>query len=473
MKNNTLRTIIFAIIEIITVSNIAAQPQQLSLEECRNMAIESNTIARMAELNSLKAKYTVKAVTANFLPRFKITGYYVMSNLKLEETISGGYLPTYVPAADGSLQPNLMTIGGQPVMINGEPVFNQYAYFPDITLSAKFDNAYNAGLCVEQPIFMGGKIVAGYRMSKHGAKLAAINEEYSQDDILVRTEDAYWKCIEAREMTEVAKSYHDVVAEFYRNMQNAVEVGMRTPKDLVAVQSKLNEAELNLARANNAVRLSSMNLCFVIGLPLTSDIVLTDTLDDNRTVTSTNDVDVTNRSEYRMLTEQVAMKGEEVKIVRADYLPQLAVAGYYGYTNGFQFNDTKMLDRSTLAGVVTLSIPLFHWGEGHNKIKVAKVEKELLQLQLDEAAQQMMLEVTQDANLLDESWLEVQLTSTSLKQAEQNLIDSRNRFEVGNETLADHLEAQSLWRNASADYVKALAALRLAETGYLRSIGKL
>lgn len=68
--------------------------------------------------------------------------------------------------------------------------------------------------------------------------------------------------------------------EFLRTVSNAVEAGMKSRNDLMKVQVQLNRAELQLQRADNGVRLSRMNLCQMVGLPLDSDIVPSESFGD-------------------------------------------------------------------------------------------------------------------------------------------------------------------------------------------------
>ena len=69
----------------------------LNLETCREMALES----------SKKAEFERKAYRANFLPKLSATGLYAYMQKKSSFTIDGGYLPTFVPGANGELVYNL------------------------------------------------------------------------------------------------------------------------------------------------------------------------------------------------------------------------------------------------------------------------------------------------------------------------------------------------------------------------------
>lgn len=439
----------------------------LTLDSCRNMAIENNRNGAIAREQSAVADYTEHSMRANFLPKFSASGQYLYSNGKIERTIKGGYLPTFVPAADGSLTPNLMGV------VNGEPVFNMYAYFPDINLDLEIGSIYALAARVEQPIFMGGKIVSAHKMSRIGQQVAAANERLTREQIIVSSDEAYWNCVRAREMRRAAISYRDVVNELLRNVNNAVEAGMRSKNDVLKVQVRLNEAELNLLRAENAIKLSDMNLCYVVGLPLETAIEPCDALTDMPETAAGEQIDLSRRPEYEMLAAQKALKEQNVRLVQSDFLPQLGVAGGYGYMNGAKFNGQRLLDKASFFGVVSLSVPIFHWGEGSNKTRAAKAESNIASLQMEDGVNKMNLEVTRAYNNLTEALGEVTFCQRSLAQADDNLTDSRNRFEAGMDTVSDLLEAQALRQKAWAALIDARASVALANTQYLKSLGRL
>ena len=67
----------------------------------------------------------------------------------------------------------------------------------------------------------------------------------------------------------------------------------------------------------------------------------------------------------------------------------------------------------------------------------------------------------------------MRLTAKSLLQAKENLMVSKNRYEVGMESLTNYMEAQAQWQKAWSDWIDAKAELRVSETHYLRATGRL
>ena len=450
----------------ISLSSILFAQQKLTVEMARDMALKNNKQVAIASENREIAKNSVKVYRANFLPKFSATGNYLLTTASLEKKIDAFHLPTFVPDATGQLVPNILTT------VDGIPVFKEYAYFPGMDLSLKPNGTYITGLSVEMPIYVGGKISSAYKMSKIGVEMARLNETKTQNEVILLADQAYWTYVETLELEKTAQMYIDLVKQLEKDVTNLYNVGMVPRNDLLKVQVKLNEIELQLLRAENGVRLSKMNLCHVVGLPLNSDI----TVDQELGCDAKKDFPMPNlfsRPEYELLSKQIEIKEQQVQIVKSDFLPRLGIAGSMNYANGLKLNDNMLLDNTALSAVVSVSIPVFHWGEGRNKVRNAISEKKLASLQRDELAEKMELEIQKTLHEFNEAEARVRLTKNSLNQAEENLRESRDRYQLGLEKLSDLLEAQAMWQKARSEMISANSAYKIAETSYLKAAGRI
>lgn len=440
-----------------------------TLDKCREMATSNNTSNSIAKENIAKAQYTLNSYRANYLPKFSVAGTYMYSNQTFSKTITGGYLPTFVPDPQtGALTPNILGMGP-----DGSIIFKEYAYMPDIPFELKFDGIYNFRISVEQPIFMGGKIVAANKMASIGRDVSRLQQTLTRSQVIEECDKAYWTCVKAGQMLVLAQKYCDMLNELSKNVENAVNVGMVHNKELLTVRVKQNEAELSLRKAQNGVRLATMNLCYTIGIPMTSKIAVADSFEGMEQAIIPDGVDISSRPEYAMLSKQVDLKKYQERLVRSDYLPNLGVMAMYGYTNGVKLNNEKIIDGSSVVALASLKIPIFHWGEGYNKIRAAKSERKIAQMQMDDLSRKMELEANQAMNAMDEALFEVTMTRKSLSQAEESMKVCKDQYEVGLETLANYLMSQTSWQKAYADYIAAQADLQLSKTVYLKTIGKL
>jgi outer membrane protein TolC len=449
----------------------------MTLEKCRESALEHNRTIAVAAFREAQAEDTRKAYRANFFPKISATGDYLYTHANLKYRLAGNYLPTFVPdPVTGQLQPNVLLnpVTGEPVIgADGNPVFKQYAYFPDMNLSLRLSGAWMAGVRAEVPVYSGGKIASGYRMAKTGSEMATLNVRLTRIDVLVRTDEAYWMHVQAQELLKLALSYRRVVTELLRNVQNAQQVGLKHANDVLKVQVKLNEAEVQLLRAQDGVTLSRKNLCHTIGLPLDSLLVLPETGEESSSVAVVAAADYAERPEWLLLEQQVRLKEQQIQLTQSDFLPQIGLLAQYGYVNGPELNGARLSAQVSFSVLASVRIPLFHGGEGRHKIRAAQAERDAARLEREHVGEQLALELARAVDQCNESMLEVELTARSLQQAEENQKLSGLQYEAGMETLSDYLEAQAAWQQARTEYVKAQTRRRMNETYYLRAAGRL
>lgn len=430
--------------------------ETLSLKECREMALKYNKEIAASVKQTESARYTAKSYKGNFFPNFTASGTGLYSNADGSYGIAGGNLPTFLPDATGQPVPN----GG-------------FAYFPGINLDYKIGWVYMGGVQVEQPLYMGGKILSAYRMSVLGKEMAQMNETLTATEVILKTDQAYALVVKAKEMKTVADKYNAVLAELKKNVESAHKHGLKPQNDVLKVQVKLNESELSIRKAENALRLATMNLCHLIGKPLTSDIRVSGDFPEIEQDLEIQVLDITARPEYGILDKQVAIAKQQVKLNRSELLPKIGIKGSYDYVHGLEINKENLLDKGSFSVLLNVSVPLFHFGERSNKVRAAKAKLEQTRLQQQNMNEQMLLELTQAANNLDEAKLESELSNRSLQQAEENMRVSKSQYEVGLETLSDHLEAQALWQQAYETKVDAHFQLYLNYVEYLKATGTL
>jgi outer membrane protein TolC len=445
-----MRKIVFFIGLILGFSIV--QAQTLSLKDCRDLALKNNANLAASNYKIDQANHTERQYYANYLPNFKLIGGAWYNNFSKSANINLAEYP--VVQALGTMFPDLMNL------------------IQPIDLSFKTGLSYTAGLMLQQPIYMGGKITSAHNMAKLGQDVAKQQKALTIQEVLVQTDEAYVLAVKAKEMQKVAKQYNTMLQELLRQVESLKKHGMAAQNDLLRVQVKLNESELQLRKAENSIRLTKMNLCHAMGMNLTSDIDVKDEYPEEIEV-DMKFSGIENRPEYIMLQKQVEVANEQIKLNRSDYLPNVALILDYGYTNAFRFNHSSVFDDFSFNGLVTVSVPLFHFGEGSHKVKAAKAQKAVVEMQQRDLNDKMELELAQAANNLDEAKLEVEVAQRSLSQADENLRITNNQYKNGMSTLTEVLEAQTLWQQAYESHTEAKFQAYLMQSKYLKAAGLL
>ncbi|MEG1950454.1 MAG: TolC family protein [Odoribacter sp.] len=449
---------------------------ELNLRQCRKMALQSSKEMDIAGQQQRKAVYDLKAYRADYLPKVSATALGIYSRKKYDYTINGGYLPTYKPGENGSLEPNVVVdpTTQQPVTgVDGKPVFNLYAFLPDIRLQLNLRGVYTGGVQLEQPIYMGGKVRAAVGMAKVGENIADGNVRLSRSEVLFETDAAYWQTLRVDEQVVAAAKYREVVLELWKSLKNSESVGMATMNDVLKAQVRCNEAGLMLQKAQNGRRLARMNLCRLIGLNLQTELCLQDSLTETLDAKIWMlDSAVSQRADYSMLVDEVALKGRQIALTRSDFLPQVGVTAGYSYSGGLKLNGKEDVG-TTFSAMAAVHIPVFHWGEGRNKVRSARMEEEISRLKMEKSKDLMQLEIASNRFSLKDAVTRVEMVGNALLQAKENLNITTNQYKVGMENLTALLDAQAQWQQAWSEWVDAKALLHLSESAYLKAIGKL
>ncbi len=158
---------------------------------------------------------------------------------------------------------------------DGNPVFNVYGW---LTLEISLKGAYMAGVSLEQPIYTGGKIMAGNRMTEIGIDMAEENLNMQCERTIHNTNQSYWLYVTVQENVKLAEEYKNLLNKLLETTQDAYETGMATQNEVLKVKVKLNKAKLELQKARSGLKLTLMGLCQATGLPFDTNFISSDCL---------------------------------------------------------------------------------------------------------------------------------------------------------------------------------------------------
>ena len=259
---------------------------------------------------------------------------------------------------------------------------------------------------------------------------------------------------------------------------------MATDHDLLRIDAKRSEIRYQLQKARNGANLCRLSLCSVIGCPLNTEVVPTDTIIPVQAPAGL-DADISLRPVLRLLQQQVNIAEEEVKDARSGHLPQVGIsAGYLYYGNikikgsaagpdGSPVPYTQKLDDGMWLAMASINVPIFHWGEGHKQVKKARLNLQNRQLELQKNRRLLDIEARQAVLNLTDSYALVETATLGDAQASENLRVTRNRYLAGMCPLTDLLDAQSQWQQARSHLIEAQTQHKINETEYFRVTGRL
>lgn len=373
----------------------------------------------------------------------------------------------YLPKVDGTLSGTYMT--------------------PDMDMmgmALQMRGMYMAGISVTQPIYAGGKIRAANKLAKIGQDCSKESQRKVRMQVLADADNAYWSFISVHWKEKMLRAYKRQMDTLYQQVEKSLSVGMSIESELLRIDSKRRDIEYQLQKASNGLNLCRLSLCNVIGCSFDTQIEPTDTIIATSAVMQLDD-DISMRPELKLLEKQIESAKQQVTLTRADFLPQIGLSlGYMYYGNvklkgttadaqGNYVSYTQKFNDGFGILMASVSIPIFHWGEGIKKVKKAKLEVENAQLALQKNTRLMNIEVQQAIQNVMDSQKLVETATIGRQQADENLRVMNDRYENGMCTLIDLLDAQSQWHQAQSNLIEAQTQQKMNETEYLRVTGRL
>ena len=155
------------------------------------------------------------------------------------------------------------------------------------------------------------------------------------------------------------------------------------------------------------------------------------------------------------------------------YLGNIKMKGVFDAGNGVMAPFTNTMNDGYTTALATVSIPIFHWGEGRKKVKQARIDVDNARLEMEENSRLMKIEVRQAIQNVTDSHNMISTAELGMRQADENLRVMRRKYDVQMCTLTDLLDAQSQWQQARSNYIEAQSQFKIYESEYYRVTGQL
>lgn len=480
------------------VPQLLPAQRQLTLDECRRMAIEQNKDLVQQRTKLEMAGYDRKIAASYYYPKISAIGTY--------QHLGGGFsliddrsIPQFsgigdrVQASRDALMQQIQGIIAQDPQLAQQLMQNQTwqeimtrlssselatvlngvgasvdkaiddAIHPDL------DNVFVGAISLQQPIFAGGKIVASNKMARYAEELARLEYDGNYDEALVAVDQAYWQVVSVAAKKKLAGSYSQLLRNMLGNVEISVQEGVATEADALTVRVKSNDADMALTKATNGLRLAKMFLCKQIGLPLDSEISLADEGTEDVPLPQTPEAKsmdqvIADRSETRRLELASAIYDQKVKIAQADMLPQIALTANYIVMNPNMNHGFENEFGSNWSAGVVVNIPIFHGFEALQKTRKAKAEATIYRSKYEDACNLINLQVTQLRQQQVEALERLSTAQANLDVAEENLRTATAGFDAGVIDANTALGAHTAWLKAHSEYIDAGIEVQLNDS---------
>ena len=329
-------------------------------------------------------------------------------------------------------------------------------------------NTYSLGATVSQPIYAGGQIYNNYKAAQIQGQIASEAEDLTTDNIVYAADLNYWY------PTSVLVTGYDIIFFWVARMifSGCAHTGQISKTDLLQVQSRLKEAELNKSAAYKDYQIALQNLNVLMGVPPMTPVEIADAITTVQPLPMHigEEAALQNRPDFTISRLNVEYQKRQINLSKAKYNPTLAI-GFQG-TWGTPMLNVKGSDQlGTPAVFASLKIPLFRWGARFKEVNSQKAILRSKEYVMDYTRDQISQEVANSWTSLTENTKQIDVAEEACKIAEENLDLNTFSYKEGKLPILDVLSAQLSWIQSYSSLIQTWYQQKASLAQYNKAVG--
>ncbi len=405
--------------------------QSYTLEQCLQMALENNYKLKKAQNNIKSSEQDKKEAFTKYFP-------------------------------------NISAVGGTYKTNNGMAEISLAPLVPGMEMSMMKDGIV-AGISAIQPIFTGGQIYLGNKLTEIGTEISKYQLKQTEDEIILTVNQYYWQLVSLQEKIKTIEIMESLINNIQNDVKNAVDAGITNQNDLLQIQLKKNNIASSRLQLENGIRLSKMVLGQYIGDFESNFSIISPQLDSlpSPITYRINHIDaLPSLNAYQLVNKNVEASKLQQKMKIGQNMPTLGIgAGYF-------YHDLLNQDHSFGMIFASVTVPISNWWGGTHAIKKQKIQVKNAELTRQNTREMLLIQMQKCWNELEESYKQMNISKESISVANENFRLNKEYYKAGTISLSDMLEAQSLLQQSRDQYTEDYTLYLIKRTQYLQATGQ-
>lgn len=414
---------------------LTAQPGSsyvLSLQECIDYAWEQNVNLRKARYDVEEARARVRETVGIGLPQINGQVQFV-DNLIVQRS--------FIPAE----------------FFGGEP-----GTFVPVAFQPKYSSI--ASVSATQIIFNGSYFV-GLQASRAYQEFSVRQLAVNKAEVAQQISKAYLNVLINEERIDLLRTNLQRLDSLLLQTRALYESGFAEEIDVFRIEVSRNNLRAEKEKVERLIQLSYILLKFQMGMPLDAELRLSQTLADFQLSDISQelleqDVEVSQRPEYRLIEQAIQLQQLNRKNVFSSYLPSLSAfatlgANFAGQDLGqvTQFSDRWF--NFSLVGL-RLDVPIFDGLQRRYQLEQSKLQIYKLEEDRRQLSQSIQLEARQAQLQFQNAMSDLEAQSRNLELAKKVVRIANIKYQEGVGSNLELIDAEAAFKEAETNYYNAL-----------------
>jgi outer membrane protein TolC len=328
-------------------------------------------------------------------------------------------------------------------------------------------HVYSSQAQVHQEIFSPEKL-AEYRRTIAAQSLAAAKKDIMERGLTATVVENFYAAAAALRKSINSQRALEDAQRFVEVTEKLEKGGEVAHADVLKSQLALRQRQRELQDAGLSVDKSRIALSVLMFPNYRLDFELVDDLGSLQALPPYEEIEAAARNkspELRAAEENIRQEEYAVKIARAAYLPTLSFDYFFGInSNRFAIHDNDGLNRLGSAAQATLNIPVWDWWSNKSKARQADIKRRQAQLELEISRNQLISNLHSVYFEAQTALAQLDSLKRSLEDAAESLRLTNLRYEAGEVSVLEVVDAQSTLVEARNAYDSGLVRYQLAFT---------
>ena len=303
---------------------------------------------------------------------------------------------------------------------------------------------------------IGAAQVLDYQRAAAVHALAKARAEIATRGLTVTVVQSYFGLLATQTRTINAERAFNEGQHFLELSRKLGEGGEVAHSDTIKAQIQAND----LKRAWQEAKLTEQNARLALAVLLFpnffQDFTLANDLATMPALPPMNELQTMaakNNPELQAAFAALAVANKQVGVAKAGYLPSLSVDMFYGIdANQFAKRAPDGTQNLGYQGIATLNIPVWNWGATQSKVRQAELLRHQAQVELSAAQRQALADLQSFYSEAQLAYDQLQMLKQTTELAEQSLRLTTLRYQGGEATALEVVDAQNTLTAAGNSY---------------------
>jgi outer membrane protein TolC len=344
---------------------------------------------------------------------------------------------------------------------------------PVIFIANNNVNEYIAQGNVHQELSL--QTFAGYSRASAAQAVAKAKSEIALRGLTVTVTQAYYGYLAAQRKYSTAQRANEEAQRFMGISEKLEKGGEVAHSDVIKARIQFQQQQRDLREAELGMHRSRLDLAVLLFPDFNENFTVVDDLGPPEPLPSFKEINAAglrNNPDLRAAQAALREAKDDVSVAWGGITPSISLDYWYGIDATHFATKTDGINNLGSSAAITLQLPVWNWGSNISKVKQANLQRKQAVVELSAAQRTLIANLRSFYDETQAARDELDLLAQSAQLATESLRLTNLRYQAGEATVLEVVDAQNTLTQASNSYNDGQVRFRVAVANLQTLTGK-